>query len=173
MRGDDHVGPGFSRAGDDVASGFSRTDAVVDAAAQALTSGEPSAQLRMAVRARIERNHSPWPIWGRAAVACAAALLLIVAALTLSDPRGEPDRTRPAPVEQTAAAPRVAPAVADGSPSPRVAQGTPPRRRPTRALESIDPLVIEPIVMPLIAVTSSGVMPIEIDDLQIEPLQVQ
>jgi len=65
-------------------------------------------------------------------------------ARTLSGPRGEADTPRP-----TSA------------------------RKSQRKLE-VEPLVIEPIRMPLIAIdSSSGVMPIEIEDLRIEPLQVQ
>ena len=56
------------------------------------------------------------------------------------------------------------------APSLRASRVTPP----TRPLEPIDPLVIEPMTMPLMAVSaSSGEMPIEIDDLRIEPLQIQ
>jgi hypothetical protein len=56
--------------------------------------------------------------------------------------------------------------------------GTPVRpnrlRRTSRRVIADDPLVIDPISVPLIAVdSSSGVMPIRIEPLQIEPLQRQ
>lgn len=166
MRDDERVGPGFSRADDG--------DAVIDAAAQSMTRGEPTAQLRTTVRARIERNQAPWRLWGRVAMAGAAAFLLIVVARTFSGSGGESDQARHTPVQQTVIAPRVEPAVDEVSPPPRVAQVTRPRRRPTRALDPIAPLVIEPMTTPLMAVgTSSGVKPIEINDLRIEPLQIQ
>ena len=48
-----------------------------------------------------------------------------------------------------------------------------PRRTPQRTLV-VEPLVIEPISVPLMAVdASSGVMPIEIMEMQIEPLRIQ
>jgi hypothetical protein len=146
-------------------------DDLIDAAAHEMTRGEPSQRLRREVRTRIDKRRPVWavPMWVPLVVAVA---LLIVVARTLSGPHGVPDRVRPTPVEQTAAAPRVVPPVVEASPSPRVGQITRPRRRPTRALQPINPLVIEPIAMPLMAVTtSSGVMPIDIDPLQVEPLQ--
>ena len=147
-------------------------DDLIDTTAYAMTRGEPTPHLRTTIRARIERNQAPWALWRKVATAGAAALLLIVVAWTLSGPGAETEKGRPTPVEQTAIAPPLAPVVDNLSPPPRVAQVTRPPRRPTRALDPIAPLVIEPMTTPLMAVeTSSGVMPIDIDPLQVEPLQ--
>jgi len=153
-------------------------DDLIDRAAHAMTRGEPSNRLRHAVRARIETPRASWrlPAWVPAAV---AVVVLLIVARALSGPRGEADTPRPTQVA-TAIAPRpteVARApVARALSGPRGEADTP---RPTSARKSqrkleVEPLVIEPIRMPLIAIdSSSGVMPIEIEDLRIEPLQVQ
>ena len=66
----------------------------------------------------------------------------------------------------------VTPPPTAGAPAPRVARTR--GAQPARALEPIDPLVIEPMTMPLMAVAASpGLMPIEMDDLQIDPLQIE
>jgi len=143
MRDDDRVGPGFSRI-----------DQLIDVTVHAMTRGEPSDQLRAAVRARIERRRGWWAmVWW--APALVAAMLVIVVARTVSGPRGEPDTARP-----------TAP-LASANPGPQVGSTERPER-PERLI------VIEPLIVPLLAVdTSSGVMPIDIEPLQIEPLQPQ
>lgn len=151
-----------------------RDDELIDAAAHAMTRGEPSAQLRIAVRARIDTR--TWPavaVWPPAvAVAAAVALAVVV-----WWPPFEPAPPQPAAVVTPAPATVAPPAVSRIETSATTPPKAVPRTHVTRSVRPLDPiapLVIEPMTTPLIAVTtSSGVMPIEIDDLQIEPLQVQ
>jgi len=173
-------------------------DELIDRAVHAMTRGEPSDQLRAAIRARIEKRppvlstpglatYPPEP-WQRrklprrlwiGAVASAAALVVLATMV------GTPQAVRPAtspPLTVVARPPavvtRIEPPAVD---SPVVAPLTwaPPVRRArlTSAaprIAVIDPLLIEPISVPLMAVdTNSGAMPMEIQPLQIEPLQPQ
>src|SRR4051812_14043687 len=90
-----------------------RDDELIDRAAHALTRGEPSPQLRQAVRARIDAvspglfaagtrgttglafgsRDQPWPVW--IAVAAAAVLVIsVVLARTVSGPRAAPLTSR-------------------------------------------------------------------------------
>jgi hypothetical protein len=165
-------------------------DDLIDRTAHAMTRGEPSLQLRHAVRARIEglpgivgrpglRKQARHVSAARPWIALAAAAVLVLSAIvsrTIDHPHVEPLRST-----RIAGAPVVVPPVTlqpipSGAgelqieASDRVSQ---PRRTPARSIV-LDPLVIEPIRVPLIAVdSSSGVMPIEIEPLQIEPLQPQ
>ena len=152
-------------------------DELIDRVARAMTHGEPSTSLRQAVRTRIEQDRTPWA--GRVWIPASAAATLVLAAIvtwTLSDPRVEPLRST-----QLATALDVAPPVPlESAPVPVSAQlsarsDSEGGSRSTRQLSlAVPPLVIEPISVPLIAVdASSGVMPIEIDPLQIEALQPQ
>ena len=157
-------------------------DELIDRAAQAMTRGEPSDQLRPAVRARIDKGTSrlvapaPWRRRKQArrlwipAVVTATAIALAVIVTQWSQriaPVPAPPPTRIAaapsgPVPQVPARPVETPVRVSG-----------PKRTPQRTLV-VDPLAIEAISMPLIAVdSSSGVMPIEIDDLRVEPLRIE
>ena len=152
-------------------------DELIDRIARAMTHGVPSTQLRQAVRTRIEQEWTPWA--SREWIPASAAATLVLAAIvtwTLSGPRVEPlrstqvatalDVTPPVPLES-------APLLVSAQLSARSDSGG--ASRSTRQLiTAVPPLVIEPISVPLIAVdASSGVMPIEIDPLQIEALQPQ
>ena len=117
------------------------------------------------------------PTWVPVMAAAVVLVISVVVAWTLSGPHDAP-----VPSRQIANASRVTPpAVLRPAPQPVAAarpvetpvRATRPNRTPRRTLV-VDPLVIEPISVPLIAVDSnSGVMPIEIVPLQIEPLQPQ
>ena len=150
-------------------------DELIDRVARAMTHGEPSTRLREAVRTRIEQDRTPWA--GRAWIPASAAATLVLAAIvtwTLPGPQVEPLRST-----QLATALDVTPAIPlESAPVFVSAQLSAPSdsgSRSTRQLSlAVPPLVIEPISVPLIAVdASSGVMPIEIDPLQIEALQPQ
>ena len=172
------LAPGSSRADDDVASDFGRADDPINIAARDLTMGEPSAQLHHRVRSRIARPGGvSRPTWIGVAGAAAAVLALFIfsdrpqippdqrsaVAVPQAPPAGQQDSAEPPPTQV------VVPVAAKAPPV-----GQPRTRRPTRSLEPIEPLVIEPMTLPLIAIgTSSGVMPIEMDDLHIEPLQIE
>src|SRR4051812_41774659 len=169
-----------------------RDDELIDRAAHALTRGEPSPLLRQAIRARVDavspgrfrlglpgkaalvfgsRDHArrAWiPV-----VAAAVLVISVVVARSLSGPRGAQ-----LPSRQIASAYQATPPVVL-QPTPALAVNRPivtrVATRPGRTAQrqvTADLLVIEPIRVPLIAVeTSSGVMPIEIQPLQIDPLQ--
>src|SRR3954463_4970480 len=177
-----------------------RDDELIDRVAHVLTRGEPSPQLRQAVRARIDAI-SPRllrvGLLGRAGLAVlwraglefdspyqsrrvgvpvfAASVLVIsiVVARTLSGPLDAPLPAR----NMTSAYQATSPVALQPTPALVVSRPIITRvaTRPGRTAQQnpvVDPLVIEPIRVPLIAVeTSSGVMPIEIQPLQIEPLQ--
>jgi hypothetical protein len=158
------------RVNADVTPGLERRDDLISVAARDLTAGRPSPQLRYRVRSRIARTPARrmlWPAWvGLAGVAAAVLALFIMWS-----------RPQPAPDQQIAVAvPQVGPADprAPGEPiptpvaAPDAAALVPVRptrvTRPAPAIEPIDPLVIG---------TPAGVMPMELEDLQIEPLQIE
>ena len=154
---------------DDDLSG--RNDQLIDTVARELTRGEPSVRLRRRIRARIESSRA-WslPLWLPASAGGAVVVIVAVVIQWSGAPARLP----------------AAPSIALGPTARALVVGPPPERigrtrlerperseRPARKIE-IDPLRIEPIAMPPLAVTaSSGEMPIEIDDLRIEPLQIQ
>src|SRR5687768_15840307 len=175
-------------------------DALIDSAARQLVAGEPSLSMRRAVRERIEHRRSPWLLAPAIAGAAAViAIAIVLVGRTVSGPAGTPDeRDNVRPTIERAATPAPPPQVVEPEgirsvlPWPAEAQE---RRRqadqrgPTRRLADdvaalpqeeeplIPPLAIEPLETDQIAVgkpitvESSGVMPIEIDPLQIEPLR--
>ena len=192
--------------------GGDHIDAAVDAAARSLTTGEPSAALRMGVRDRISERSPvasafPGPPklgtseggrrkswWLVPAGAMTALIAVMIGGRTLLDPAlsGGPDKARPPDsrpadvrlstdrattqsmsrtggpdVGRTLSGPPARPAV---TPPPLAAATLEP---PFEELEPlIPPITIEPLETKLIAVgPSSGVMPIEIEPLRIEPLQ--
>jgi hypothetical protein len=169
-------------------------DELIDRAAHAMTRGEPSARLRVAVRARLAaglggaglaaRRPEPWRRWKQARhlwiPALASAAALVVLAMTLVwMPRPEHRVASSAPAvvaPPRSVVSRVEPPVVE---SPVTAAAAPQARRQrvtstAQRIAVIDPLVIEPISVPLMAVdANSGAMPMDIQPLQIEPLQPQ
>lgn len=164
-------------------------DTLIDSAARHMVAGEPSSSLRSAVRDRVERRRSQW--WMTPAIAGAAAAIVIAAVLvgrallpdpvgrTLSGPAGERDNVRPS-IERAAAPeqPQVVEPAGTHSLQAEQARGRLTRRLaddvaalPQEEEPPIPPIAIEPLVTVQIAVESSGVMPIEIEPLQIEPLR--
>ena len=171
-------------------------DVLIDNAARRMMTGEPTASLRAAVRERIDHRRSPWVL--SPALAAAAAVVLIAAVLvaralfpdpvgrTLSGPAGERDNARPA-IER-AAIPVAQPPVVESDARRDRLQGVQPPVRLTRHLADdvaaplpeeeplIPPIAVEPLepvqiaVGSPITVESSGVMPIEIAPLRLEPL---
>ena len=158
-------------------------DAVIDATARSLTAGEPSAALRVKVRERIDHRSGAWwltPAWG------AAAAVLVAAVVVWSFLPGATNRPVPAERTLTQSVPGRAPI-----PDPRVQPVSVPAVVPARQLRApveisaaatdqtaaelespIDPISIAPLSTRQIAVEASPVMPIEIDLLEIQPLQV-
>jgi hypothetical protein len=151
-------------------------DAAIAAAAQALTSGEPSAALRGGVRDRIGRRRTAWWFVPAAAVAAAVLAAIILGRATPPAPGApvnQPTPAAPALVSVPAPQPQRRPvdeAVAVVPPMRRLAAPFEP------VVEELEPL-IPPIAIPPLETTqivvdvSSGVMPIEIEPLRIEPLQ--
>ena len=159
-----------------------------------MVTGEPSPSLRGAVRNRIGHRRSAWPL--SPAIACAAAALVIAAVLvgrallpdvgrtspdvgrTLSGPAGEHHNVRPT-VERVAIPVQQAPNVESDTRSVRLARrladdvAAPPQEEepliPPIAIEPFEPARIA--VANPITVESSGVMPIEVAPLQLEPLR--
>ena len=176
MRGDERQGKGGRGRGEEVSRQESFDD-VIDAAAHAMTRGEPSVRLRQTVRARID-NPRAWPALAAWLPALAGAATVVFAVFAWWT-RVEPPPAQPVAATTPALAPQVAPT--QRAPRLEIAAVTPPPAiprprvsRPVRALDPITPIVIETMTTPLMAVgTSSGEMPIEIDELRIEPLQIQ
>ena len=165
-------------------------DALIDEAARRLVAGEPSSSLRSSVRDRIGRRRPVWlavPAWGAAA---AVVIAVLIVGRALSGPPFERDSVRPADHPATNShVPAVASQPADVTPiqpvpsaprqlARRLAADVAP---PPEEESPIPPIAIEPLdtvplrEVPLRAVqiavdVSSGVMPIEIEPLQIEPL---
>ena len=166
-------------------------DALIDDAARQLVAGQPSSSLRGAVRDRIGSRRSPW-VFAPAFAAAGAVVLVAI----LVGPTGAPDAERAVPSATVARIERPAHGI---EPMERFERQEPSERperleRPERferferlersadlTFEEEEPLIppimiepltaIEPLASVQIAVdTSSGVMPIEIAPLQIEPL---
>jgi hypothetical protein len=167
-------------------------DALIDEAARRLVAGEPSSSLRSSVRDRIGRRRPVWlavPAWG--AVAAVVIAVLIVGRAFVG-PSAGPDKVRPTGPDRVSPT-RDAPAVASQSHEPAAIQPAPSTPRqvarrlatdvavPPEEESPIPPIAIDPLAtVPLRAVpleeaqiavdVSSGVMPIDIAPLQIEPL---
>ena len=150
-------------------------DELIDRAAHAMTRGEPSARLRQAVRVRIDNGTQR--LWIPALTSVAA--LVVLAATMVWMPRSGRQATSPASAVVTpppAVVSRVEPRVVESPAATPPASAPPVRRapRPAPRIAVIDPLLIEPLSVPLMTVeTNSGAMPMEIQPLQIEPLQPQ
>lgn len=155
-------------------------DALIDEAARRLVAGEPSSALRRGVRERIDRRR---PALSFVPVLAGVAALLVVAVIVgraLLGPSDGPDRVRPTGERPTFE--RTEPAIASQGPEPTAIQPEPGAPRQLRRVAAvplplpeeeplIPPITIEPLATAQIAVDeSSGVMPIEIEPLQIEPL---
>ena len=164
-------------------------DALIDHAARQIVAGEPSSSLRSAVRDRIEHRRSAWslsPAIAGAAVALVIAAVLVGRALlgppdvgrTLSGPAGERNNVRPT-IERVAIPAPPAPLVESDTRSVRLTRrladdiAAPPQEEESL----IPPIALEPLEPAQIAVGnpitagSSGVMPIEVAPLQLEPLR--
>jgi hypothetical protein len=149
-------------------------DAAIAAAAQALTSAEPTAALRAGVRDRIGRRRTAWRLVPVATAAAVIVGALILGRSTSPAPGASVDQPRPSAPARVAVPPpelenqRVVQTVA--SPPRRLLAALEP---PIEEVESlIPPITIPPLETAQIVVdASSGVMPIEIEPLRIEPLQ--
>ena len=168
-------------------------DALIDEAARRLVAGEPSSSLRSSVRERIGRRRLGWfvvPAWGTAAAMVVAVLIV---GRALSGPFGGPvGRTLSGPpvrpTEERPTIDRGPAAVASPSSAPDATQPVriearqftrraaavippPPDEEPIVPQIAIEPLATVPLSAAQIAAeVSSGVMPIDIAPLQIEPL---
>ena len=155
-------------------------DALIDEAARRLVAGEPSSSLRGSVRDRIGRRFSAWGSFVPA-LAGAAVVIMAIVGRALLGPPGEPDKVRPtnqrAAIESPAGKPQDTSAPTAIQPE-RTEPRQVTRRRapadkspPVEEESPIPPITIAPLTMVQIAVdVSSGVMPIDIAPLQIEPL---
>jgi hypothetical protein len=165
-------------------------DALIDEAARRLVAGEPSSLLRRRVRDRIGKRQTAWSFVPALA---GAAVLLVVAVIVGRALLGPVDRTLSGPANGSdivatgerptieRAAPAVSSQPADVTPIPPVRTTPRPLGRrlaadvpvppPAEEESPIPPIAIEPLTTAQIAVdVSSGVMPIDIAPLQIEPL---
>ncbi len=161
-------------------------DALIDSAARQMMAGEPSASLRHAVRERIPARRPVWllvPAWGVAAGVLIAGL---IGGRALLGPPGARDNVRPA-IERAASPVQQPPVVESDSRSVGL-QADQQAVRLTRRLADdvaapqeeeppIPPIAVQPLEPVQIAVgnpitvESSGVMPIEVAPLQLEPLR--
>ena len=169
-------------------------DALIADAARRLVAGEPSSSLRSGVRDRLDRRQSTWSLVP--AFAGVAALLIVTGMIvgrTLSGPPAGPDNAGPTiergqvpGVDQTLSGPADEPGERDSIrlTSEQLTEGRGPLRRlaadvgaPPEEESLIPPIAIEPLVtdplapVQIVVDQSSGVMPIEIAPLRIEPLQ--
>jgi len=160
-------------------------DALIDDAARRLVAGEPSSSLRRSVLGRIGRRRSAW--WSFAPALAGSALVAIaIVGRSFLDPvedssqkptiaRTDAERPASGVASQPAAVTLTQPERIDARQfTRRLAAALPPP--PAEEESLIPPITIEPLApVPLSAVQiavdeSSGVMPIEIAPLQIEPL---
>jgi len=165
--------------------GDSRFDAAIDEAARSLTSADPSPALRARVRERIGRRSLVASAgWWLVPVGMTAAVVIVALFLGRSP---APPSTRavlqPVPTPRAGTAPgvNVPETVPDtiletrhATAATRPLRRLPPPFEPApEDLESpIPPIMIPPLETKQIAVdVRSGVMPIEIEPLRIEPLQ--
>ena len=162
-------------------------DALIDAAARSLMTGEPSSGLRARVRERIA-DRTPLrrfrPAW--AGVALAAVVAGVIVGRTFVDLSNPAADNKPPSVAATTSAPRpsddhltappdrVGPLVIARSTASGARRLVPTDPAPENVELPIDAIKIDPLTTQQIAVEETGgVMPIEIEPLQIEPLQVR
>lgn len=156
-------------------------DEVIDEAARRLVAGEPSSALRSSVRDRIAKRRS---VWSFVPALAGAAALLVVAVIVGRALLGPVDAPEQKPTVARSGAERPGDAVASQPTNVTPIQPVPSAPRqlarrlaaditalPPEEESPIPPIAIEPLTTAQIAVdVSSGVMPIEIAPLQIEPL---
>ena len=162
-------------------------DALIDDAARRLVAGEPSSSLRTGVRDRIGRRRPGWmlvPAWGAAiAIVIAAVLAGRMILDRPGDRDGDPQNNRSAAIHVPAIQPQASDVPPETAPRAAIQPARTEARQLSRRLADaiapppaeeeslIPPLAIAPLTTTQIAVDmSSGVMPIEIEPLQIEPL---
>ena len=159
-------------------------DALIDEAARQMTDGEPPASLKGAVRERIGRQRSVWALVPALAAAAALVVAVLVGRALLDAPDNR-QGVRPMTERAGINAPPVQ-AASDAQVSPPDdrrtglqtdwirAEGTTDSSAevlPPVEDEPIPPIAIEPLTVTQIAGdVSSGLMPIEVEPLQVEPL---
>jgi hypothetical protein len=175
-------------------------DALIDGAARQMVAGEPSSSLRSAVRNRVGARRQIWslaPAWG---VALGVVLAALIVGRALLGPPAERDNVRPTidlssapdapdPPSHRFGVARPTIAVDEGGTrSVRLQADQNPLRLTRRLADEvaappqeeeslIPPIAVEPLEPVQIAVGNpigverSGVMPIEVAPLQIEPLR--
>lgn len=148
-------------------------DRLIDDVARVMTDAAPSAGLRGAVLARIERRPVHWRAWLVVPVTAAAAAVLAIA---LRGPESRPDPGRTPPQVQTAAnatAPSIAPVPAEAG----VALRTPRVRRssPRTAQVRTIPLLAEPIALraPTIQPEALAIPLLRMKPIVTEPLAIK
>lgn len=169
-------------------------DALIDGAARQMVAGEPSSSLRSAVRDRIEHRRSAWLLSPAiAGVAGAVVIAAVLVSRTLLSPPDERNNVRPTiELTRTPDAPDKARPTIDvdevGIRSVRLQADQDSVRLMRRLADEvavppqeeeslIPPIALEPLEPAQIAVGnpitagSSGVMPIEVAPLQLEPLR--
>ena len=157
-------------------------DALIDEAARRLVAGEPSSLLRSSVRDRIGRRRSAWWVFAPALAGAAVVIIAIVGRAIVGVP-ADPERARVVTSDVANLSVGVASPAVDVTPT-QLVQSEPRqlgrRRAAATLLPDEEPLVpqiaIEPLRTPplseaqIAADVSSGVMPIDVEPLQIEPL---
>ena len=163
-------------------------DALIDRVAQDLTGAEPPAALAAVVQARVSaRDTGRRLAWWQPAAAIAALMLVVLIATALWPPR---QAERPVVRREAPAAPGGGAADVSAGSAPRDPQHSTPsltarvrrsgpaelagRGEPVDGLPPIEPLDVTPIDAPSLIAEMSGLdMPIEIEPLQIAPLELQ
>src|SRR5580765_3838089 len=116
-------------------------DAAIDEAARQMTAGEPGAEFRARVMARIEVRSSHTPLWRPIAVGVAVAAIVLVAVLVGPKPDAPQVRLKPdATYEAKPEAPlvRLPPSPHGGFGGPRKPDPTYDAGNDRRDLESLD-----------------------------------
>jgi hypothetical protein len=176
-------------------------DALIDRVARDMTAGEPPADLAAHVRARIGgRDAARWFVaWQPAAAAAVVVMAIAIAAVLRPERPADPPADQPAVVKTEPAAviggsaaanpPSVSQVQAEPGPTRSEARQVPrrgPIAPPAQAVQvamattiasplpSIEPLGVAAIDDPVLIAEMSGLaMPIEIEPLQVAPLELQ
>jgi hypothetical protein len=142
-------------------------DAAIDESARQMTAGEPGADFRTRVMARIEVHSSRTPLWRPIAVGVAVAAIVLVAVLVGPKPDAPPVRLKPDATYEVKPEP---PPLVRLPPSPHGGFGGPRKPDPTydagddlRDVESLD---LPSIDLDSIAVTTLAAS----DSIHIDPL---
>ena len=157
-------------------------DALIDEAARRLVAGDPSSSLRSSVRDRIGLRRSAWWVLTPALAGAAMVIIAIAGRAILGVPAGS-ERARVVAPDVASPSLAVASAPVDVTPTQlveseprqlgrgRAAATLPPDEDPIVPPITIDPLRTPPLPEAQIAAdVNSGVMPIDVEPLQIEPL---